>query len=118
MFGWNKRSNTSEPPVRKRIQSPMIQVGPPLNIKTSSDAKRNGIAGAQWSSVDDGCPLCRYLDGMTISVDHPDFNRIVPPLHDGCKCIRIYIDSEQTHTTFDWVTPPRELLDKHYEAKG
>lgn len=100
---------------RKTQASAMISVGPPLNIKSANDARKKGIKGAQWCAVDDSCPLCKYLDGMVISIDHPDFERVVPPLHNGCKCIRVYIDSEATGTVFDWVTPPQELWDKHFE---
>lgn len=93
--------------------SGMISVGPALDIGTSLDAEYAGIQGAQWSSVDDACPLCKFLDGMTMEVDNPDFETFRPPLHDGCKCIRIYVGAGQTIFESDWERPPYELLRDH-----
>ena len=88
-----------------------VSVGPDtLPITTADDAPREGIQGAQWSAVDDACPLCQFLDGKVISINHPDFSRFMPPLHDGCRCIRVYILDEEDGVKFDWETPPAELI--------
>ena len=90
-----------------------ITLGPSLSIRTPRDAKRNQIKGAQWSALDDSCPLCKFLDGKTISVDHPEFLHLRPPLHDGCRCVLIYIGESEVGTEWTWETPNPALIHEH-----
>ncbi|WP_029423285.1 hypothetical protein [Alicyclobacillus macrosporangiidus] len=108
-----RRAPRKTTPRRNSQRMNMITTGPALNIRSGADAKRKGIVGAQWVASDDSCPLCKALDGMTVSVDHPDFNRFVPRLHDGCKCVRLYIGAGQSHVEFNWQTPPADLIAQH-----
>jgi hypothetical protein len=61
------------------------------------------------------CPLCKYLDGMTLVIGHPDIALFLPPLHEGCNCLAFYNDVNM-HASFckdDYRRPPRELIEKY-----
>lgn len=88
----------------------MLTIGPAMDIRNAADARREGIQGAQWSAASTACLLCKSLDGKTISVDHPDFDRFRPPLHDDCRCFFVYVGGGQTNFTPDWETPSDETL--------
>lgn len=84
------------------VVSGSVSIGPGTpTTRTAADARREGVQGMQWSAGDDACPLCKFLDGKVISNNHPDFSRFIPPLHDGCKCIRVYILDDEEGVEFD-----------------
>lgn len=95
--------------------SATVTVGDSINVGRAAAAKQIGIKGAQWSAVmdDHTCGLCEELDGKVISVDDPDFDTFRPPLHYGCRCIWVFIGSENTGEEYDWVTPPGNLVKKY-----
>ena len=90
-----------------------VSFGPSFDIKTANDARRERIQGAQWSAANDACPLCQSLDGRTISITHPDFDRFIPPLHESCKCFRVYVGADEDNFETNWVTPSDNVLREH-----
>jgi len=95
--------------------SGMVSIGEALNIGRGVTAKAVGVKGAQWSAVldDHTCPLCESLDGKNISAENKDFDIFRPPLHIGCRCILVYIGSNNTGEVYNWVTPSPELVKKY-----
>lgn len=95
--------------------SATVTVGDSINVGRAAAAKQIGIKGAQWSAVmdDHTCGLCEELDGKVISVDDPDFDMFRPPLHYGCRCIWVFIGSENEGEEYTWTTPPGNLVKKY-----
>lgn len=95
--------------------SATITVSDAINVGRGSSAEKAGIQGAQWSAVLDNktCPLCEELDGKVISAHDPDFDAFQPPLHNGCRCIWVFIGSKETNVTFDWETPSGNMLKRY-----
>jgi hypothetical protein len=65
------------------------------------------------------CPLCRFLDGMTMGINHPDIAAMVPPLHKDCRCLAMY--NQQTMRASlrieNYDRPPAELLERYMAAE-
>lgn len=101
---------------KKKMISNTITVEKSSPLSTTKQAKANGIKGAQWSALEekyDQCELCKFLDGMKIRVEHPDFDRFKPPLHKGCKCMYIHIGENNIGEVYNWKTYPEELIKKY-----
>ena len=64
---------------------------------------------------EDTCPMCRYLDGMTLGIGHRDIALFVPPLHDGCNCVAFYnmASMRASNREENYKRPPRELIEKY-----
>lgn len=47
----------------------------------------------QYSAILDArtTEICERLDGVTLPVDHPDWNRIQPPNHFNCRSLLLYV---------------------------
>lgn len=107
--------------IEKQMESTTtIKISPNIDAKTAEEYKAEGIKGAQWSSDPKqmtSCGLCKCLDGQVIKIDHPDFDRFAPPLHQGCNCIRIYIGKNNTGEKYTWETPPKNLVDQFMTIK-
>lgn len=63
------------------------------------------IQAAEWSAIlDDGtCPFCEEMDTRIISVNDPQYVECQPPAHGGCRCIFVYITTEEESVEPDWV---------------
>jgi hypothetical protein len=53
------------------------------------------VSMTRTSVLDDStCPVCDHFDGMTISVDDPDYRRMMPPSQclggHLCRCLPLY----------------------------
>lgn len=80
------------------------------------------IAFAQWSAIlDDAvCDFCGERDGQIISVDSPEYDSCQPPAHGNCRCIYVYITSEERtgegkEIEEDW-TPVKEEDKLHFRV--
>lgn len=71
---------------------------------------------AEFSNIDDdGCELCKYLDGQIIDTTNPWIKIIDPPLHDECSCTLIYISKEEVGSDeikINFMRPPVRLIEK------
>ena len=85
--------------------------------KSEVRAVGDELVGFLFSATHDDqtCPLCAHLDGMTVDINDPDVLLLVPPLHEGCRCVALYQtrDMRNPLKERDFVRPPRELLDKY-----
>lgn len=90
-------------------------VGDSINLGRGAEASRQGVKGAQWSSILDEktCPLCEELDGKKIKATDPDFDIFRPPLHNHCRCILVYIGNNNTGEVYNWTTPSGSLVKKY-----
>ena len=61
------------------------------------------------------CPLCKYLDQVTIDINDPDAPLFMPPLHDGCRCVEVYMQRgmRPEFRTVNYHRPPREMIEKY-----
>jgi hypothetical protein len=82
-------------------------------IRASGDELVGFVFGA--SEDDQTCPLCAHLDGMRIDINDPDALLLLPPLHDGCRCLPLYQtrDTKNPLEEKAFVRPSRELLDQY-----
>jgi hypothetical protein len=75
------------------------------------------IASMTITSVmdEETCPLCKYLDGMTLGIGHRDIAVFLPPLHDGCNCLAFYNQASMRPSLREenYVRPPEELIEKY-----
>jgi SPP1 gp7 family putative phage head morphogenesis protein len=88
-----------------------------MDQKSEVRAAGDELVGFLFSAArdDQTCPLCAHLDGMTVDINDPDVLLLVPPLHEGCRCVALYQtrDMRNPLKERDFVRPPRELLDKY-----
>lgn len=87
------------------------------DMKSEARGFGDELTGFVFSAVHDDqtCPLCAHLDGMAIDINDPDILLLVPPLHEGCRCIALYQTRKMQDPLRekDFVRPPAELLDKY-----
>lgn len=85
-----------------------------LSAKALNIARRDGIErgkvplrGAQYSAILDRrtCDLCAQLDETVIDVTHTDLGRFTPPVHHSCRCVWVWITTEEADFTPTWSTP-------------
>jgi hypothetical protein len=85
--------------------------------RTEIRASGNELVAFVFSASEDDqtCPLCSHLDGMRIDINDPDVLFLLPPLHDGCRCLPLYQtrDTKNPLEEKTFVRPSRELLDKY-----
>lgn len=89
-------------------------------IRPKSDLSKRGVVRIVYSAIldRDTCPLCRFLHGMVFHPDQPEADIFKPPLHKGCKCMRIYVLNSEKPKNWPEVNfrpPPDELL-KHLDS--
>ncbi|WDL96396.1 phage portal protein family protein [Alicyclobacillus sp. ALC3] len=97
------------------VLSANVSISQAMNVGRGSEAHKVGVQGAQWSAVMDQktCELCGSLDGLVISADNPDFDIFRPPLHYNCRCILVYIGSNNTGEEYTWTTPDPALVKRY-----
>lgn len=80
-----------------------------LNHSRATLVQDSGIplAGAQYSAVLDRrtCSLCDKLDEKVIAIEHTDLARFTPPVHHNCRCVWVWITTDEADFTPTWVTP-------------
>jgi len=61
------------------------------------ELRRNSIVAAQFFTAGDKrvCPLCASQEGNVYPVESPEWGRMAPPLHLGCRCVLSYITSRE-----------------------
>lgn len=84
-------------------------------IRGLSVAKRKKqFQAAMYSAILDNkvCSYCESLDGLKISLDHPDYKSgdYSPPQHKNCRCVWIYIHKNEPKVKLNW--------DKFKKKKG
>lgn len=88
-----------------------------INLGRQDAAQEFKVNTASWSAILDTktCPLCKYLDGMRIAIDDPDYLIFTPgELHPWDRCIRIFLTTDDPDSgDYTWETPPLELVLDH-----
>ncbi len=89
--------------------------------------ERFSIVAQYCATMDEEtCPLCRFLDGRIIEMDHPDFREFSPQLHPHlpgrthgkCRCFWTYLSKkEEPRPVVNWVRPPQELILRYFKKK-
>lgn len=76
---------------------------------------RGGIplAGAQYSAILDKvtCDLCAKLDESVIAIADTDLAKFTPPLHFNCRCVWVWITTDEADFTPTWSAPSKTLVD-------
>ncbi len=90
-------------------------VAPSINYGRDAAAREADLQGMQFSAIldDRTCPLCEQLDGMQIAEGDPAYEQYMPPLHDRCRCIWVYIGKEEEGFEVTWEDPSEELVAAH-----
>ena len=87
-----------------------------LNVSRRDGIERGGVPlrGAQYSALLDRrtCDLCRRLDETVIPVTHTDLARFTPPVHHNCRCVWVWITTDEADFAPTWETPPSSLVDR------
>jgi SPP1 gp7 family putative phage head morphogenesis protein len=87
-----------------------------LNYSRAAAIERGGIPlrGAQYSAILDRrtCDLCRKLDEKVIPIEHTDLARFTPPVHHNCRCVWVWITTDEEDFTPTWVTPSATDVDR------
>lgn len=87
-----------------------------MNLSRASAVERGGIPlrGAQYSALLDRrtCEMCERLDETVIPIEHTDLARFTPPVHHNCRCLWVWITTEEEDFTPTWVTPPPSMVDR------
>jgi len=65
------------------------------------------------------CPLCNSLQGEIIPVDSPEWGRVAPPIHLGCRCMLSYITADERGVIqrLEQHKPIDPVLLKHWSSK-
>lgn len=87
-----------------------------LNEGRADAIERGGIplAGAQYSAILDRrvCELCKRQDEQVIAITHPDLRRFTPPVHHGCRCMWVYVTTQEADFTPTWESPPSSAVER------
>jgi len=61
------------------------------------EIQKRAVVAAQWHTAMDKqvCPLCASMQGNIIPVDSPEWGRVFPSLHLGCRCMLSYITADE-----------------------
>ena len=81
-------------------------------------ALESGVGYAQWSAVLDGreCEYCNGRDGMMIELSDPNFSEYSPGnVHENCRCMWIYIDSDLMPEGKQFSTPSKRDIKEFYQ---
>lgn len=87
-----------------------------LNYTRAAAIRDTGIplAGAQYSAILDRvtCDLCRKLDEQTIAITHTDLARFTPPVHHNCRCVWVWVTTDEEGFVPTWSTPSKTDVDR------
>jgi len=86
-----------------------------------SEIRKHAIVAAQWHTAMDKqvCPLCNSMQGGIIPVDSPEWGRVFPPIHLGCRCNLSYITGDERGVVARLAKykPMDPVLLKHWSSK-
>lgn len=51
------------------------------------ERSKDTLPNLAYSTIGDACDICAPLDGLTLPVDAPEWDSILPPNHFNCMCI-------------------------------
>lgn len=87
-----------------------------LNQGRADGIERGGIPlrGAQYSALMDRrtCELCERQDEQVIAIGDLDLQKFTPPVHHNCRCVLVYITTEEEDFTPTWTSPPRSMVER------
>lgn len=87
-----------------------------LNEGRADAIARGGIplAGAQYSAILDTrtCELCARLDEQLVSVTDLDMMKFTPPVHHNCRCVWVYVTTQEADFVPTWAAPPASLVER------
>ena len=113
---YNAREQAKERAEKELKATASAQVGDAINDGRQQAADKAGVKLAQYSAIldDATCPLCRWMDGLIIRTDNPDYGIFSPQVHQYCRCVWVYIrPDEEPQPDPTWETPPADLVDRH-----